>query len=91
MRGVFCIVLYRGHVSIVKTSLSGVLISISPPSLISTGFSFSRRRIVEDGTHAELLARRGAYHQLWSRQSGGLLPDLGDDADADRAVLRSAG
>lgn len=35
---------------------------------------FSRGAIVEDGTHAELLSRRGAYHALWSRQSGGLLP-----------------
>jgi ATP-binding cassette subfamily B protein len=36
---------------------------------------FSRGVIVEDGSHAELVARRGAYRELWSRQSGGLLPD----------------
>lgn len=34
---------------------------------------FDRGRIVEDGSHAELLARRGAYHALWSRQSNGFL------------------
>ena len=30
-------------------------------------------RIVEQGTHAQLLARRGLYAQLWQRQSGGFL------------------
>jgi ATP-binding cassette subfamily B protein len=32
---------------------------------------FHQGRIVEDGSHAELLALRGAYHCLWSRQAGG--------------------
>ncbi|MFU0507106.1 ABC transporter ATP-binding protein [Pseudaminobacter sp. NGMCC 1.201702] len=30
-------------------------------------------RIVEEGTHAELVARGGLYAQLWMRQSGGFL------------------
>ncbi|MBO7411984.1 MAG: ATP-binding cassette domain-containing protein, partial [Ottowia sp.] len=30
-------------------------------------------RIVEEGTHAELLARGGIYAGLWKRQSGGFL------------------
>ena len=30
-------------------------------------------RIVEQGTHAELLARHGLYARLWARQSGGFL------------------
>jgi ATP-binding cassette subfamily B multidrug efflux pump len=30
-------------------------------------------RIVEQGTHAELVRRRGLYAQLWTRQSGGFL------------------
>jgi ATP-binding cassette subfamily B multidrug efflux pump len=36
-----------------------------------------RGRIVEEGTHDELVARAGIYAQLWQRQSGGFL--LHDD------------
>lgn len=32
-----------------------------------------RGRIVENGTHAELIANGGLYADLWSRQSGGFL------------------
>jgi len=35
---------------------------------------FSDGQIVEDGSHAELVARGGHYHALWTRQAGGTLP-----------------
>ena len=41
---------------------------------------FDRGVIVEDGSHHELLAKRGHYHRLWSRQADGFLPE---NADAD--------
>jgi ATP-binding cassette subfamily B multidrug efflux pump len=30
-------------------------------------------RIVEEGTHNQLLSRGGLYAELWARQSGGFL------------------
>ncbi|MCC5667942.1 ABC transporter ATP-binding protein/permease [Nostoc sp. CHAB 5784] len=35
---------------------------------------FDQGRIIEDGTHTKLLARRGAYYRLWKMQAGGFLP-----------------
>lgn len=36
---------------------------------------FKNGVIVEDGTHAELLAKKGQYKALWDAQVGGFLPD----------------
>jgi ATP-binding cassette subfamily B multidrug efflux pump len=45
-------------------------------------------RIVESGSHAELLARDGHYAQLWLRQSGGF---LADDLDEPGGPVGEAG
>ncbi|MFG3515119.1 ABC transporter ATP-binding protein [Streptomyces bobili] len=43
-----------------------------------------RGRIVEQGSHQELLASRGTYAKLWQHQSGGFLDDSpADDSRAD--------
>ncbi|QSA98914.1 ABC transporter ATP-binding protein [Methylococcus sp. EFPC2] len=36
---------------------------------------FDGGRIVEDGGHDALLARKGHYHRLWTMQAGGFLPE----------------
>jgi ATP-binding cassette subfamily B protein len=39
---------------------------------------FDHGKIVEDGTHTELLAKGGLYKTLWEAQLGGFLPDKDD-------------
>jgi ATP-binding cassette subfamily B protein len=41
---------------------------------------FDGGRIVEAGSHAQLLAAGGLYETLWTRQAGGFLPDNSDSA-----------
>lgn len=36
---------------------------------------FDAGRIVEDGTHDALMAKKGTYFRLWSMQAGGFLPE----------------
>jgi ATP-binding cassette, subfamily B, bacterial len=40
---------------------------------------FSEGRVIEDGTHAELLAAEGHYAQLWNMQAGGFLAEPSND------------
>ena len=43
-------------------------------------------RIVEQGSHAELIALGGHYAKLWTRQSGGFLePDIAEEAAEEAA------
>jgi ATP-binding cassette, subfamily B, multidrug efflux pump len=43
-------------------------------------------RIVEQGTHRELLARGGIYARLWQHQSGGFLGDEVDEEEESSAA-----
>ncbi|WP_437738801.1 ABC transporter ATP-binding protein [Sorangium sp. So ce1335] len=51
---------------------------------------FDGGRIIEDGTHAELLARGGAYQRLWSKQSDGFLTESAAEEPGRRASLLEA-
>ena len=44
-----------------------------------------RGRIIEQGTHQELLVSEGAYAKLWQHQSGGFLDDSPAQADLQRS------
>ncbi|HVT35278.1 MAG TPA: ATP-binding cassette domain-containing protein, partial [Nevskiaceae bacterium] len=44
---------------------------------------FDGGRVVEDGSHAQLLAQRGHYYTLWSRQADGFLPESEDAASSE--------
>ncbi len=46
---------------------------LSTIAVLDRLFVMDKGRIVETGTHAELLARDGLYAALWRRQSGGFL------------------
>lgn len=44
---------------------------------------FKDGKIVEDGTHEELLQAQDHYAQMWDMQAGGFLPDLPDQYDEE--------
>ncbi|TKT77350.1 ABC transporter ATP-binding protein [Aquamicrobium sp. LC103] len=43
-------------------------------------------RIIEEGTHDELIAKGGLYAQLWQRQSGGFLLDENNETQGEMAA-----
>lgn len=47
-------------------------------------------RIIEEGTHAELVEKGGLYADLWARQSGGFLNTHDGDDEADASVSATA-
>ncbi|MCZ6773788.1 MAG: ABC transporter ATP-binding protein [Proteobacteria bacterium] len=46
---------------------------------------FHEGRVIEDGTHDELLERSGHYAHMWAMQAGGFLPDH-DDEETNIAI-----
>lgn len=44
---------------------------------------FNKGKIVEDGTHTELLAKRQLYQTLWNAQANGILPDNPDNIESE--------
>ena len=48
---------------------------------------FHEGRIIEDGSHTELLAHEGHYAHMWAMQAGGFLPDHDDSSAADAREL----
>ncbi len=47
-------------------------------------------KVVEEGTHEELLRRRGHYEKLWRHQSGGFIANQLDEQDDELPALRPA-
>jgi len=50
---------------------------------------FHAGKVVEDGSHAELIERGGHYARMWSMQAGGFLPEQETDVSIDEFVDRS--
>jgi ATP-binding cassette subfamily B protein len=72
-----------------KISRGRTLVSVTHRLAAVAGFDhvcvFDRGRLVEQGNPSELLAARGAYAQLWSKQSGFA---IAEDGTAEVAVDR---
>lgn len=72
----------RGRQTIV--SVTHRLASVMQADVIHV---FKQGRIVESGTHQELLQKRGAYHELWKKQHGFQLSHDGLHAAVDGSRL----
>ena len=45
------------------------------------GYIFDDGKIIEDGTHKQLLHANGHYATMWKMQAGGFLPDQPGEAE----------
>ena len=59
--------LMRGRTAIVVAHRLSIVAALDRIVVLADG------RIVEDGTHAELVQEGGEYAELWKRQTGGFL------------------
>lgn len=59
--------LMKGRTSIVVAHRLSTIASLDRIIVLENG------KIIEQGSHAELIKKRGAYNKLWSRQSGAFL------------------
>ena len=59
--------LMKGRTSIVVAHRLSTIASLDRIVVLDNG------KIIEQGTHQQLLEKHGAYHHLWSRQSGAFL------------------
>ena len=59
-----------------RTTVLAVAHRLSTIAALDRLIVLDRGRIVEEGSHAQLVEAGGLYAQLWGRQSGGFL--LGD-------------
>ena len=40
---------------------------------------FDQGKVVEEGSHSELMTKQGHYSHMWQMQAGGFLPDAPSD------------
>lgn len=52
-------------------------------------FVLDKGRLVERGTHQELLALKGVYHEMWQKQHGFIISDEGKHAQVEGTRLRA--
>jgi ABC-type multidrug transport system fused ATPase/permease subunit len=58
-----------------KTTFIHLLLRLSTLAEMDRILVFDAGRIVEDGSHEQLLLAHGQYRKLWQLQAGGFVPD----------------
>ncbi len=78
--------------TIARASAGRTVLSVThrlgPVTTMDRIFFLDGGRVLEEGTHAELLARNGGYARLWQKQSGFVVTPAGDRAQVTPARLR---